>query len=68
MTPEEQAYEKARRRIRVAEEFGELALDLSGGNRTKRDYTGPKLAKLTRLPKVPRSSRLVRTQRPVPSK
>jgi hypothetical protein len=38
MTPEE-AYEKALRRIRKAEETGAVELDLSGWNPTERAYT-----------------------------
>jgi Leucine-rich repeat (LRR) protein len=47
MTPDE-AYEEARRRIRVAEKAGALELDLSGWNKTAQEFTG--LETLNRLP------------------
>jgi Leucine Rich Repeat (LRR) protein len=49
MTPEEEAYEKALRRIREAERTGALELDLSGWDQTTREYG--ELARLNRLPR-----------------
>ena len=48
MTPEEEAYEEALRRILKAEETEALKLDLGGWNQTEREYTG--LEALTHLP------------------
>ena len=51
MSPEEEAYEEALRRIREAEETGAVELDLRGwqeGKTGAQEYTG--LEKLTRLP------------------
>jgi hypothetical protein len=47
-TPEEEAHEKALRRIREAEETGALELDLSGWNETAYAFIGFKT--LRRLP------------------
>ena len=46
MTPEEEAYEEALRRIREAQETGALELDLRGWK--EEEYTG--LERLNRLP------------------
>ena len=48
MTPEEEAYEEALRRILKAEETEALKLDFGGWNQTEREYTG--LEALTHLP------------------
>jgi hypothetical protein len=48
VTPEEEDYEEAQRRIRKAEEAGALELDLSGWSHTHRAFSG--LEALTRLP------------------